>query len=154
MVFMQKKILATYYLVLGVILFPLGLLMLQGQPSLLSLMSNMPSTQTIEIFGLIIMFLGEALLCYGIVNAVVVRVTDGAELNRQIVVASVVKNVQEQIVGFSKNINDQVSTLNAKMDQIQQNISQRLPPTRATCKFCGAKMGEGRFCPSCGKAQV
>lgn len=145
MVFMQKKRLATYYLILGVILFPLGLLMLQGQPSLLSLMANiMPSTQTIEIFGLIIMFLGEALLCYGIVNAVVVRVADGAELNRQIVVAGVVKNVQEQ-----------VNQLNAKLDQIQQcNASKPLLAARANCQFCGARMGEGRFCPSCGKAQV
>ncbi len=129
--------------------------MLEGQPSLLSLMTNiMPSTQTIEIFGIIIMFIGEALLAYGIVNAVVVRVSNGAELNRQIMVAGVAKNVQDQLAGFSRNMEEQVAALNAKMEQIQQKASLRLPPANVNCQFCGAKMGEGRFCPSCGKAQV
>jgi hypothetical protein len=142
---MQKKRLATYYLILGIILFPLGLLMLLGQPSLLNLMVNiMPSTQTIEIFGVIILFLGEGLLCYGIVNAVVGRVADGAELNRQNVVEGVVRNVQEQ-----------VNQLNTRLDQIQQTGASRLlPATRANCQFCGAKMGDGRFCPACGRAQA
>src|SRR3990172_2360197 len=121
MIFMHRTKLSTYYLILGLLLFPLGLLMLFGQPLILDFMTNiMPSTQTIEIFGLIIMFLGEGLICYGIVTTISNRVAASAELNRQVLFRDVARNTQEQIVGVSRNMEAQIAGLNAKLDQIYQ----------------------------------
>jgi len=155
MIFMHRTKLSTYYLILGLLLFPLGLLMLFGQPLILDFMTNiMPSTQTIEIFGLIIMFLGEGLICYGIVTTIFNRVAASAELNRQVLFRDVARNTQEQIVGVSRNMEAQIAGLNAKLDQIYQtNASARLAELEVNCRFCGTKMGQGRFCSSCGKAQ-
>jgi hypothetical protein len=98
-----------------------------------SLVSNiMPGAQTIEIFGLIIQFLGEGFICYGIVNAISNRVAAGDELSRQVLFAGVSRNMQEQVAGVSRNMEEQIARVNAKLDQIQQaKASQRLPPMPA-----------------------
>ena len=129
--------------------------MLLGQPSLINLMTNiMPSTQTIEIFGLILLFFGEGLVSYGIVTAITIRVAAGAELNRQVLVAGVARTVQDQMAGVARSMEEKVAGLDAKLDQIHQaNLSARMAAVSSSCRFCGAKMGESRFCPSCGKAQ-
>lgn len=99
----------------------------------MSLVSNiMPGAQTIEIFGLIIQFLGEGFICYGIVNAISNRVAAGDELSRQVLFAGVSRNMQEQVAGVSRNMEEQIARVNAKLDQIQQaKASQRLPPMPA-----------------------
>lgn len=152
---MQKTTLSTYYLILGLILLPLGLLMLLGQPSLLSLMTNiMPSTQTIEIFGIVILFLGEGLVCYGMVTGITARVSAGVELNRQIMVEGVARGVQDQIAGVARSMEEKVAVLDSKLDQMHQaTLNARISAVRTNCRFCGATIGDSRFCPSCGKAQ-
>ncbi len=155
----MKKPSSTYYLTIGLILFPLGLLMLLGQPSIVNLFSNiMPSTQTIEIFALIIQFIGEGLICYGIIRAISDRVKTQTEYNNQVMMSGFYKNMQEQtalVTGFKRNMEEQVIQMNNRLDLIQRN--QNLPSSvkvPSECKFCGSKIKQGSFCPECGKAQT
>ncbi len=62
--------------------------------------------ETFQIFGLIFQFLGEGLICFGIVGAVSGKVAASTEYNRQVLVATALRNQQEQnatIGGFKKN---------------------------------------------------
>jgi hypothetical protein len=154
----KTKVGSTYYLILGLILFPIGLLMLFNQPSMVSLISNiMPGTQTIEIFGTILMFLGEGLICFGIIGAISNRIEANAEFNRQVLQASAVRNMQEQtalVTGIKKSVEDHVALLHTKINQlyVQNTAFTRQLTLPANCKFCGTKLENSPFCPSCGKA--
>ena len=153
----KTKIGSTYYLAIGLILFPAGMLLLFHQPTIISLISNiMPSITTVEIFGLILQFLGEGLICFGIIGAISGKVTASTDYNRQVVVASAIRNTQEQTAQFSafkKGMEEQVAQLHVKLNQIQAaRVSEtpfKVPPK---CRFCGAKIEQGSFCPSCGRA--
>lgn len=146
----RTKIGSTYYLILGIVLFPLGLLILLRAPPVIDLITQlMPGTQTVQIFGLILQFFGEGLICFGIIGAISGKVIASTEYNRQILVASGVQRIQEQsavISGFKRNIDEQIAQLHFKINQLQATQS----PTK--CRFCGTKIEQGYFCPSCGKA--
>jgi hypothetical protein len=153
----KTKIGSTYYLAIGLILFPAGMLMLFRQPTIINLISNiMPSITTVEIFGLILQFLGEGLICFGIIGAISGKVIANTDYNRQVLVASATRNTQEQtalFATFKKSIDEQVSQLHVKLNQIQaQRTSASMFHAPSKCRFCGAKIEQGSFCPSCGKA--
>jgi hypothetical protein len=98
----KTKIGSTYYLAIGLILFPAGMLMLFRQPTIISLLSNiMPSITTVEIFGLILQFLGEGLICFGIIRAISGKVIANTDYNRQVLVASAARITQEQTALFA-----------------------------------------------------
>jgi hypothetical protein len=155
---MTKKVGSTYYLVLGLVLFPLGLFMLFGiSPIKEAISALMPGAETVQIFGLVLQFLGEGLICFGIVGAISGKVAAHTEYNSQILVATTVKSSQEQsaiIAGFKKSVDDQIAQLHLKLNQIQ--AQRATPPAMyqapSKCKYCGAKITQGPFCPSCGKA--
>ena len=153
----KTKIGSTYYLVLGLIIFPLGLLMLLRVSPIIDLITTiMPGAQTIQIFGLILQFFGEGLICFGIIGAISGKVIANTEYNRQVLAAASVRNSQEQtalVAGFKRNIDDQIAQLHAKLNQLQAPRAPVLlthAPTK--CRFCGAKTQQGSFCASCGKA--
>ncbi len=159
----KTKIGSSYYLAIGLVIFPVGLLMLFGQPSIVSIFSGLMSSQTLEIFGLILQFLGEGLICFGIIGAVSTKVNSNADYNRQILMATVAKNLQDQatstnrniqehVAGITKNFNGQVESLHAKLNQIQLSRVTTVSSAPNKCKFCGTKINQGPFCPSCGKA--
>ena len=153
----KSKIGSTYYLTIGLIIFPLGLLMLLRVSPVIELVTNiMPGPQTVQIFGLVLQFLGEGLICYGIIGAISGKVIANTEFNRQILVASAVQNTQEQnahVAAFKTSIDEQINQLHSKLNQIQaQKTSAYTVKTPSKCRFCGTKIEQGSFCPSCGKA--
>ncbi len=153
----RAKIGNTYYLILGLVFFPLGLLMLLRVSPIIDLMNSITSeSQIVEVFGLILQFLGEGLICFSIIGAISGKVIANTEYNRQVLVASNVRNTQEQtalISGFQKSIDEQMTQLNFKLNQLQNQKSATVfAQSPAKCRFCGAKMDPGGFCPSCGKA--
>jgi hypothetical protein len=151
----RTKIGSTYYLVLGLVLFPLGLLMLLRISPVIDLITQfMPGIQTVQIFGLILQFFGEGLICFGIIGSISGKVIASTEYSRQILVASGVQRTQEQtalITGFKRNIDEQIAQLHAKLNQLQAQRAT-LVQSPSKCRFCGTKIEQGRFCPSCGKA--
>jgi hypothetical protein len=146
----RTKIGSTYYLVLGLVLFPVGLLMLLRISPIVDLITQlMPGTQTVQIFGLVLQFLGEGLICFGIIGAISSKVIASTEYNRQILVANGVRSTQEQtalISGIKRSVDEQIAQLHVKISQLQATKSP------AKCRFCGSKIDQGLFCPSCGKA--
>ncbi len=152
------KIGSTDYLAIGIAIFPLGLLMLLRQPTLLSLLSSiMPDTLTIEVFGLIIQFIGEGLICFGIIGAISGRVNTQTEYNRQILQAIVSKNLQDHTMilsGIKRSMDEQILQLHDKSNARQsQNAGSSIQRTEQhSCKFCGERIQQGSFCPQCGKA--
>jgi hypothetical protein len=157
----KKKVGSTYYLVLGLVLFPLGLFMLfQVYPVKDALNALIPGTDTIQILGFILQFLGEGLICFGIVGAISGKVAASTEHSREILVANSIRSSQEQnamIAGFKKSVDDQIAQLHGKLNQIQAQVqAQRaaapMYQVPSKCRYCGAKITQGPFCPSCGKA--
>ena len=159
----RAKIGSSYYLAIGLVIFPVGLLMLFGQSTVVNLFSGLMSTQTLEIFGLILQFFGEGLICFGIMGGISNKVNSNSDFNRQVIMASVTKNVQEQVAssnrsmqehmnGLARNFDGQIASLHSKLTQIQQTRAVAAPNVPISCKFCGTKMNQGSFCPSCGKA--
>ncbi len=149
---------SAYYLALGLIIFPIGTLLLLRQPTFINLMSNlMPDIATIEIFGLILQFLGEGLICFGIIGTISSRVLAATEYNRQILAAGITKNIQEQtfvMAGLKRNFEEQIATLQSEIGQFRAHKgsfgNQAALPSN--CRFCGSPIMESRFCPRCGKA--
>ena len=157
----KRKVGSTYYLVLGLVLFPLGLFMLFGiSPIKEAINTLMPGAETVQIFGLVLQFLGEGLICFGIVGAISGKVAATTDNNRQILVANALRSSQEQnamIMGFKKSVDDQIGQLHAKLNNIQAQVQAQkvTPPANqapSKCRYCGTKITQGPFCPSCGKA--
>ena len=153
----MKKLGYGYYLTFGLAVFPIGTLLLLRQPSLINLVSNlMPSIETVEIFGLFLQFLGEGLIAYGLIGVISNRTTTVAEINRQIVVAGMNRQMQDQasaLAAFKNNMNQQIAALSAKLNQLETSTRRPTVLTLSNCKFCGAKLTPGAsFCPQCGKA--
>jgi hypothetical protein len=82
----------------------------------------MPGAQTTQIFGLILQFNGEGLICFGLIGAISSKVIANIEYNRQVLVATHVRSAQEQtalVAGFKKGIDEQIAQLHTKLNQLQ-----------------------------------
>jgi hypothetical protein len=154
----KTKTSTSRYLIIGLILFPLGLFMLFRQTSFISLLNNIiPASETIDIFGVILLFIGEGAIAYGIIGSVANKVIANAEQDR-VVYANTLTHVMDQQTAISasmRSMQDQVGQVHTRVQQIQAAaMSPQIPRNPTNCKFCGANMGEGRFCPNCGRAQT
>jgi NADH pyrophosphatase NudC (nudix superfamily) len=118
----------------------------------------MPSSSTTDLFGVILLFLGEGAVAFGIISQVTGKVVAGAEQDR-LIYANAISRTMEQQAAMStamRNVQDQVSQANQKIQQVHALATSMQYPrasSQANCKFCGATIAEGRFCPSCGRAQ-
>ena len=132
--------------------------MLFRQSSFISLISNIiPASETVDIFGVILLFLGEGAIAFGIIGSVTNKVLANAEQERMIY-ANTLTHVMDQQTAISAEIRgmqDQVAQANTRLQQIQTaSMPMQFPKNPTNCKFCGSNMGEGRFCPNCGRAQT
>jgi len=155
----RTKFSTSYYLIVGLILFPIAFLILIRQPTLMSVLSQaMPSTSTTDLFGVILLFLGEGAIAFGIINQVTDKVIASAEQERLLYANAISRTIDQQtsVSAAIRNLQDQVSQANQKIQQMhyQQVSTQYQQPTApVNCKFCGTMIAEGRFCPKCGRAQ-
>jgi hypothetical protein len=149
---------ANRYLIIGLIIFPLGLLILFRQLSFTSLISNIiPASETVDILGAILLFLGEGTIAFGIIGTVTNKVLANADKERMIYANTLTHVMEQQTAVYAavKSMQDQVAQANTRLQQIQTaSTSPHLPKNPINCKFCGANMGDGRFCPNCGRAQT
>lgn len=149
---------ANRYLIIGLILLPLGLLIIFRQSSFMSIISNlMPASETSDILGIVLLFIGEFAIAFGIMGSVTNKVLANADQERMIYANALTRVMDQQatISGAMKSIQDQMGQVNTRLQQIQTASTAAVAmKNTATCKFCGANMGEGRFCPNCGRAQT
>jgi hypothetical protein len=154
----NKRNSSMRYLIIGLILLPIGLLMLLGQPTVIDLFMNlMPSIQTIEIFGTFLLFLGEALIAFGIIGSITNRIILNLERDRMTLTTIINRSVDQQAVVAMglRSVESQIALISAKLQQLHSSgnalSSAKVP---SNCRYCGARMGEGNFCPNCGRAQT
>jgi len=117
----------------------------------------MPSSSTTDLFGVILLFFGEGAIAFGIIAQVTGKIVASAEQDR-LIYANAISRTMDQQSAMSvtlRNVQDQVSQASLKIQQVHTLAMQHQQPAAlSNCKFCGATMSEGRFCPSCGRAQA
>lgn len=122
--------LGTLLLILGLICCQFGLLLILHQPFVDFILSIMPFQP--EFLGVILQFLGSALMMFGIINLISGITTEVAR--------------------------EQTYRLFEALQRIEGSIRELYNPqktqTIGVCKFCGAPIeGEGIFCQACGRSQ-
>jgi len=137
----MKKSMAVF-LVLGVFLFFLGLLLLLGQETVLSLMS-IPKGQAAELAGVVLQGFGALLVLSVALNSSSEIATKRAKQNQ-----AVLLSLTESVSRLEKRTSEFAEKLVAleRTNYAQSSFSQ--------CKCCGATVDRrSGFCSSCGKAQ-
>lgn len=135
--------LGSFLLILGIIVYELGLSMtLHQQVSLLAFVTNLfPDVQTVELVGILLQLSGGVIIVSGFVSTVSSIVSIELENQRRNLVDEILAKLEEKI---GKMLTRQSSNVTSQVSQITR-----------TCRFCGAKLDGGdRFCPSCGKSQT
>jgi hypothetical protein len=130
------------FLIVGLVLFLVGLLMILHQAAVVGFFSQiLPDVQAIEISGVIVQFIGQILVIFGVIRLVSTKFYVGIQTERQAL-----------MVGFTQTMQ--------RIDRIDRLISAQMSTTRieiptapSNCKFCGTKIQQGRFCPKCNKSQ-
>ncbi len=145
----MRKLFSSIYLIVGLLLFMLGLLMLLGQTGVVGFFSAIfPDTQTFEVAGAVFQFLGGFLVIYGTVKlaASEFRVKNDGEN-------------QAMLLGLSRavdRVEKRTTEVWEKLSPIQSANNKFQSPTSGnlSCRFCGAKIEqESSFCSNCGKSQ-
>jgi uncharacterized membrane-anchored protein len=135
------------FLILGVILFFLGLLMLLHQVSVVNFFSPIfPDVQSIELAGVVLQSLGGIFVVYFAVKFVSSGLTARAK-ESQAMVFSVMQSMERLEKGMAV-VSEKLSIEKSGV------VAQASVPASSTCRFCGAKIDVGSsFCPNCGRSQ-
>jgi hypothetical protein len=86
---------AKAFLITGIMFFILGLLSLLHEATLLNLLSKILPSQTIDLFGVITMFIGQALMISGVVKSASHKFMENMQFERQLTVAGFTQNLQQ-----------------------------------------------------------
>ena len=154
---MTKKLSsATSLLVGGLMLFTLGLFLIVHQNPVFGLFSQViPDTQETLLFGVVVQFLGQALVIFGAMRSASHKLISNIQSERQITIASIAQNMQQLHAEQQALKTGYVQTM-AKLDTLIAKQSAATTPQEllmpSNCKFCKAQIAQGHFCPQCGKA--
>jgi hypothetical protein len=148
---MKKKLFpsATWLLIVGVAFFTLGLLAILKLSPVFNWFSQIsPNLQAAEALGVAVQFLGQALVILGVIKFTINNLVSSMQVDRKIAIEGFSQSIRQLQTGYLQTL--------AKLDTIIAN--QKIAPagikqlTQLNCKYCGAQIGQGRFCPQCGKA--
>ena len=90
-----RAISAAFFLIVGLAFFTLGLLVILHESTVVGLISFFVSdTETIEIVGVITLFLGQAVMIFGVVKSTSHKFLSSVEAERQRTVAGVAQNIE------------------------------------------------------------
>jgi hypothetical protein len=144
---MKKTLIA--FLVLGVLLFFLGLLMLVQQASVVALFSAiLPDVQFLELIGVLFQSVGGLLVVYATAEILTADVVAKSKGN-QAVLFSLMQSVERVEKG-----NAEVAAKLDSMEKAYSNV-QFSASDFQTCRYCCARIEKGSvFCPRCGKSQT
>lgn len=148
---MVKKLfsVSTWLLIGGVALFTLGLLAILNLNPVFNLFYQiMPNVQAAEALGVGVQFLGQALVILGIIKLTTNNLVSSMQADRKIAIEGFSQSIRQLQAGYIQTA--------AKLDTVIANqkaaATAPKPSTPLNCKYCGAQILQGRFCPQCGKA--
>ena len=140
----------------GFAFFIIGLLLILHQDPIFGLFSQItPDIQAINVAGVVVQFMGQALVVFGIIRSTSNKLISSIQTERQITMASIAQKMQ-QIQTEQQALKTGYIQTATKLDTLIANQKSaaftpiKLIPSK--CKFCGAQIEQGRFCPQCGKA--
>jgi hypothetical protein len=147
-------------LVGGIALFTLGLLIILRLNPLFNLLSQViPDAAAVEVTGVVTQFVGQALVVFGAMRSTSQGVISSMQTERRITMEGFARNIQQLQNTFlveQHALKTGYSQTIAKIDALIANQKALEVPMRvplpSSCKFCGAKIEKGSFCPQCGKA--
>jgi hypothetical protein len=146
----RKSFSGANFLVVGVALFLFGLLMILEQATAIGLFKGiLPDVQSIQMAGVAIQFGGEILVIFGVMKSISNKFLTHVQSERQAFLMSF-SQTNDQIARRFAQTNERIDKLVSV-----QRASPILTPSKtiSDCRFCGAKIGQGNFCPKCGKSQ-
>lgn len=151
---------ATAFLIAGIAFFIFGLLTIVRESTILGGLSQiLPNAQSIEIFGVTAQFLGQALMVFGVMQSTSHKFLASLQAERQITAAGFTQNIQQlqtKLQADRQALIAGYNQTNAKLDALIANQKTMATPAKiqvpSNCKFCGARIEQGSFCPKCGKA--
>ncbi len=157
---MKHDFSAKVLMVIGVAFFTVGLLLVLRESIVFGFISQLfANATTAIIFGTLILFLGQAVFISGMMKLNSAKLISSLETERQVIANILVKNMEQlqtrmqserQII--MANYGQATTKLgNVTADQKESSI---IPSSTLLmdCKFCGAKVKPGSFCPTCGRA--
>ncbi len=155
-----KSLSGVNFLVVGFALFTFGLLAILHEQTVFNLLSQvLPSAQAVEILGVVLQFLSEGLLFYGVAKSVSSRVLTSVQAERQMTVAGFTQSIQQLQSKLQADRQALITAYNQTVTKLDTLIANQrivtvssLSTLPASCKFCGSQIDQGHFCPKCGKA--
>ena len=144
------------YIIVGLICFVVGLLIILQEKSVFGFVAQLfPGTQSELIFGAITASIGQTIIVYGVVKSNSNKLMTNLQSERQLTVNDFSNNLEQLSVRMQNERQILMLNYNETMSKLDHFIklnstSQAVLPVN--CKYCGAKIEQNRFCPSCGKA--
>lgn len=157
---MNRVLPPRIYIVVGLVLFIVGLLTILSEPTLFWLVSQIvPNSQSVLVFGAVIQTIGQAFLLFGVVKINSSSLMSSLQTERQLTMSTLAKNmdqIQVRLQNERQAVMASYTQTMAKLDgliaagnTVAVNAKLSVP---SNCRFCGTKMESSVFCPKCGKA--
>ena len=158
----KKKISSGTSLLLigGIAFFTLGLLVILRLDPVFWLFSQIiPDVQVIEVVGVTIQLLGQALVVFGTIHSTAHNLISNMQNERRITMEGFAQNnqqLQNKLLNEQQALKTGYAQVMAKIDALiasQKPVEiQSKTVIPSNCKFCGTRIEQGYFCPKCGKA--
>ena len=160
MAFKNVVFLLELFVVLGLVIFVIGLLVvLRENPFFSGVSQLVPDAQSALVFGAVAASIGQTLLVFGIVKANSDKLLRGLQMERQLTMTSVARSMDQMHLTMQNERQAVLASYQqtmAKLDRLVANQKELPSDTTAkelsNCKFCGTQMKKNAFCPQCGKA--
>jgi hypothetical protein len=158
---MTKKLSSTTGILIGgIAFFTLGLFVILRINPIFELFSQIiPDTQTIEAVGVVVQFLGQALVVFGAIKSSSHKLVSIMQIERQNTIAGFAQNIQQlqnRLQTEQQALKTGYTQTMAKLDTLIANQRTAVIPPKvlmpSKCKFCGTRIEHGHFCSQCGKA--
>jgi hypothetical protein len=158
---MTKKLSSTTGILIGgIAFFTLGLLVILRLNPVFGLFSQIiPDAQAIEVVGVVVQFLGQALVVFGATKSSSHKLVSSMQIERQNTIAGFAQNIQQlqnRLQTEQQALKTGYTQTMAKLDTLIANQRTGVIPPKvlmpSNCKFCGTRIEHGHFCSQCGKA--
>lgn len=148
------------YIILGLTCFIIGLvIILPGNYLFSSVAQIVQNAESELIVGAVITSIGQAITVFGAVKANSNKLVSNLKWESQVTMANYARNMEQLQLKMQNEhqtlMSNYIQTM-SKLDNLLSNQKELNNAPQAvlpiSCKFCGTKTEQNRFCPNCGKA--